>query len=426
VLVGGVGAIVDGVYGTDLNITSGLDRDVDELVALAGTLGFEAPTSIRADRIAVDGKTLRFTDVGPQDLASQGGGPTEPPQSGSGDPTGPEDAQQDDETQQSDGTQQGDETQQGDGTQQGGDTTAVASGGTFIAVSGFTSGAPKAGVGGTPLVGAAPRNGGDGADALTAREVQVLLSSALNVASRARAQIRQPPSSGARVTISVVDTNGTILGIARRPDAPVFGVDVSLQKARTAAFFSRSDAGAQLSAAGMGGYVSQVRAFGLPTALADGIAFSDRAGGNLSRPFYPDGIDGNPPGPFSKPIGLWSPFNVGLQLDLIGGRLTSSGGGCTSIRGLQNGMQIFPGSVPIYRGSQLVGGIGVSGDGVDQDDMIAFLGLHEAGLTLGTINNADPAIRADTLAPRGVRLRYINCPQNPFLGSSEANPCAGK
>ena len=44
---------------------------------------------------------------------------------------------------------------------------------------------------------------------------------------------------------------------------------------------------------------------------------------------------------------------------------------CTGISRLPNGIQIFPGSVPIYRGNTLVGGIGVSGDGVDQDDMVA-------------------------------------------------------
>ena len=56
---------------------------------------------------------------------------------------------------------------------------------------------------------------------------------------------------------------------------------------------------------------------------------------------------------------------------------------------IANGIQIFPGSVPIYRGDTLVGGVGVSGDGVDQDDMVAFLGLHNAGVELGgAIGNA--------------------------------------
>ncbi len=88
--------------------------------------------------------------------------------------------------------------------------------------------------------------------------------------------------------------------------------------------------------------------------------------------------------------------------------------------------RFFPGSVPVYRGNKLVGGIGVSGDGVDQDDMIAFLGLHEAGQILGTINNAPVNIRADQLAPKGTRLRFVQCPQAPYINSSEQNVCAGK
>src|SRR5690606_41185331 len=64
---------------------------------------------------------------------------------------------------------------------------------------------------------------------------------------------------------------------------------------------------------------------------------------------------------------------------------------------LQNGIQIFPGSVPVYRGSQLVGGLGVSGDGIDQDDMISFLGLHNAGARLGGFGNAPAAMRAARL-----------------------------
>jgi hypothetical protein len=92
-------------------------------------------------------------------------------------------------------------------------------------------------------------------------------------------------------------------------------------------------------------------------------------------------------------------------------------------------MQIFPGSVPIYRGNQLVGAIGVSGDGIDQDDMISFLGTHRAGVRVGGIGNAAPAIRSDQIVvqvgSRSVRLRWVGCPFAPFLGSSEQNVCQG-
>jgi len=100
---------------------------------------------------------------------------------------------------------------------------------------------------------------------------------------------------------------------------------------------------------------------------------------------------------------------------------------CTGIPRLPNGIQIFPGSVPIYRGSKLVGGIGVSGDGVDQDDMVSFLGLNNAGIALGgKIGNAPVAMRADQLAPQGTHLRYVECPMPPFLDTNDANVCEGK
>ena len=145
----------------------------------------------------------------------------------------------------------------------------------------------------------------------------------------------------------------------------------------------------------------------------------------------------------------WSPFQDGLQLDLVYNAValnlvqyltlpaspsasqwpTAATPYCTmhSTLRLGNGIQVFPGSVPIYRGSTLVGGVGVSGDGVDQDDMVSFLGVHNAGVALGgAIGNAPPGMRADNLAPLGAHLRYVQCPQAPFLDSGDDNVCEGK
>ena len=83
--------------------------------------------------------------------------------------------------------------------------------------------------------------------------------------------------------------------------------------------------------------------------------------------------------------------------------------------------------MPIYRAGKLVGGIGVSGDGIDQDDMVAFLGLANASARVG-VGNADPAIRADQLLvgpPPAQRLRFVNCPFAPFLDTSDQNVCQG-
>src|SRR5690606_35173305 len=137
---------------------------------------------------------------------------------------------------------------------------------------------------------------------------------------------------------------------------------------------------------GFNDYVSLVRNFlGDPNALTGTHAFSDRAGGNLSRPFFPDGIVDRANGPLSHPfpgtadgVRTWSPFNTGFQLYLIFQRIvqplgipisppTSVPDGCTDssvlVSRLRNGIQIFPGSVPLYRGNTLIGGIGISGDG---------------------------------------------------------------
>src|SRR3546814_10212241 len=62
VLVGGIGVMGDGVYGSDPNILD-VDNDPEEFIALAGTRGFEAPEAITADKITVDGTSLRFSDA---------------------------------------------------------------------------------------------------------------------------------------------------------------------------------------------------------------------------------------------------------------------------------------------------------------------------------------------------------------------------
>ncbi len=419
-LVGGIGTIADGLYALDLDITD-VDSDLDELIAVAGASGFSAPPERRADRITADGRTFRFTDS--EALVSN-----------------PANA-----------------------------AAFAALPGAVVAVPGYAGATTQAGVAfGTPASGYRADTGGfadlngfilvDGANnnryaaragtdgLLSQAEVTQILRSALDVANRARAQIRRPLGSAAQVTIAVVDTHGEVLGLVRTPDAPVFGTDVALQKARTAAFFSNVNAATELlslppanylnpaATSSIGAYVTQLRSFvGDPTALANGIAYSNRAVGNLARPFFPDGIGNTPPGPFSKAYSSWSPFNVGLQLDLAYNNLIAAATGdpvvgCSGLNKLKNGIQIFPGSVPIYRNSQLVGGIGVSGDGVDQDDLVAFLGLANAGRILNNgIGNAPPSIRADSIVPAGTgtRLRYVQCPQAPFNNSPEQNVCAG-
>ncbi len=431
-LVGGIGIEADGQYGIDRDIFD-TDTNVEELIAVAGSTGYAAPTDIRGDRITADGRTFRYDDS--ESITSN---PANAP-------------------------------------------AFTALPGHLVAVDGYTGATVTAGTsfgtaasgvradagafaasGGWILVDSSnasrfpPRGSSDGL--LSSNEVTTLMTDAISIAKRARGQIRRPLGSSAEVTISVVDLNGDILGLVRTPDAPVFGIDVAVQKARSAMFFSSPNAASllasvppaqylsNLGSASISQYVDRTRTFLTdPAALTGNIAWSARAIGNIHRPFFPDGIDGTPPGSLSTPIASWSPFNVGFQLDLsynqlVKGVLGDTSTGCagrlqagaipiaadTGILQLRNGAQIFPGSVPIYRGNTLVGAIGVSGDGVDQDDMISFLGLANASKDLGTgIGNAPAAMRADTLTPMGTRLRYAQCPQSPFNDSTDENVCAG-
>ena len=417
-VVGGIGVMATAIYSLDLNIIN-VDTNVNELIASAGTGGYAAPTDRRADHITVDGRSLRFTDqeatiANPPAFASINGSVGQlvnvPGYGGA----------------------------------------PIAAGVAFgTPASGYRADANPAfaGLGAWVLVNGSdvnrypPTGSSDGL--LNASEVTQILKSAITIANRARAQIRQPTGTPAQVTITVVARNGDVLGLIRTPDAPVFGTDVALQKARTAAFFSSTDAGVVLSAlppAGypvpvpIGSYVAAMRVFlNDLTALDNGIAYSNRGLGNLARPYFPDGITGRAAGPLSTSPPNWSVFNVGLQLDLVVNAVLASlagppPAGCAGTPRLANGIQIFPGSVPIYRGNQLVGAIGVSGDGIDQDDMVAFLGLANAASALNSgLSNAPTAIRDDTIVPQGegTRLRYVNCPQAPFNDSTEQNVCAG-
>lgn len=71
----------------------------------------------------------------------------------------------------------------------------------------------------------------------------------------------------------------------------------------------------------------------------------------------------------------------------------------------QNGVVFFPGSLPLYKNGVLVGGLGVSGDGVDQDDYVTNAGAQDFA--------APAAIRADQAVIDNVRLPYLKFPRNP-------------
>jgi len=343
-LIGGIGVEGDFVYGVDAD-PADLDAPPEESVALAGAAGLEAPDLIRAGQILADGIRLAYTNATAAPAAS--------------------------------GAVPGTWLVLPRAAQPSALVAATAAG---------TSGR------------ADPRYSVRGGAILTAADVATLLDQAARQTSATRSAIRQPLGSSARVSIAVVDVNGGVLGFFQNDDAPNFGIDVSVQKARSAAFFSGPGAGDALRRAGLAAYVPA----DLP--LDGQFAYTSRAVGFLAQPLFPPGIPRSAPGPFSVPLEAWSPFNTGLQLDLIN---LAGVGSCSAVPGLPNGITIFPGGIPVWKDGRLAGAIGVSGDGVDQDDLIAAAG--SAGFEIPSER------RSDRVEIRGVRLPWVKLPRHPEL-----------
>jgi uncharacterized protein GlcG (DUF336 family) len=163
---------------------------------------------------------------------------------------------------------------------------------------------------GTPAAGAA---------ALTEAEVQAILDAAVAAAEQTPSALRVDAQGAPRPTrmhVAVVDPNGRLLGLRSMEGAWPVSVDIALAKAYTAAAVS-----------------------------SDENAVSSRALGLLTQPGGP----------------LW---NVGHSND--------PGTGDDSVE--ERGLIEFPGGLPLYKEGRHVGGIGVSGDGVEQDEAVAAAG----------------------------------------------------
>ena len=357
-LVGGVGAVVTGQplipALSDIQTGATQQPDEDEDVALAGQFGFEPADTLVGSHIFIDGIRLPY-------VSSQ--------------------------------------TERGT-------VIALGSFGSVVLPYTITNSPPvlypTASLGGivgeirAPIIDDPITNLIDGVARLAAGEVTNILTLAAQRAAITRAGIRLPAGQPAQVFISVVNnpdnpnTPPAVLGTFRTSDATIFSWDVSVQKARTALFFSNPQTAGTL-----------------PPELT-GKALSTRTIGFLAQSLYPPGISGTAPGPLLGlqerysllPLGVTNPLN-GVYF------ATTNPPPIAPDPNLPNGITIFPGGFPLYRNGKLIGAIGVSGDGVDQDDLIA---------ASGTIHFLPPiAIRADQIIFRGARLPYAKFPRNPSL-----------
>ena len=292
-----------------------------------------------------------------------------------------------------------------------------------------------------------------GTGQLKKADVEEIVARSIAEANRTRAAIRldvtrSPPQPGVRtkMVIAVADTAGNVLGIYRMPDATVFSIDVAVAKARNTAYYA--DAGAIVAAdlvdddllvARGTATVAQLNRLRLGnnggvTGIADlftsarstaryspltGLAFTNRTFRFLAEPRYPAGIDGSLPPVFSI---LTDPGISRTTAENLSQASPTPASDFTSVMGFdslhsgrnfhdpadianQNGIVFFPGSSPLYKSTILVGGFGISGDGVDQDDVVTFAG--QQGFA------APQALRADMTFYRGVRLPYQKFNRNP-------------
>ncbi|MBL8197035.1 MAG: heme-binding protein, partial [Blastocatellia bacterium] len=75
---------------------------------------------------------------------------------------------------------------------------------------------------------------------------------------------------------------------------------------------------------------------------------------------------------------------------------------------LNSTVMIFSGSSPLYKGGRLAGAVGISGDGIDQDDIIGSFGSENF--------EANPEIRIDRFFMRGIRIPFTKFPRHPHIG----------
>ncbi|HEV8449781.1 MAG TPA: heme-binding protein, partial [Gemmatimonadaceae bacterium] len=152
---------------------------------------------------------------------------------------------------------------------------------------------------------------------LSNADLDGIIAVAVSAANATNSAFRvSPTAQPTKMQIAIVARDGKLLRLFSMADAWVGSIDIAIAKARTAAFFS-----------------------------SDQNALTSRIVGDASQPGGP----------------LWGIGN-------------SNQIGISGSQEFRNGIITFPGGIPLYKNGVLVGGIGVSGDGVDQDEQVALAG----------------------------------------------------
>ena len=218
--------------------------------------------------------------------------------------------------------------------------------------------------------------------------------------------------------IAVADIDGTLLAVFRTTDATIFSIDVAVAKSRNVIYFSSPDRGkntlpdmirevAPKLAGTLPATYDKTKFNGgsdLDSPLSDlpgvvpGTIVTNRTISFGAQPLFPPGLDYSGYGPFYN-LFLYDTANPCTQ------------GADPNNKANQSGIVFFPGAVPLFKDGKMVGGFGISGDGVDQDDFVTVNGAMGFEAPLDKL-----ADRVFIKTPLGnVRLPYTKFPRNPML-----------
>lgn len=247
---------------------------------------------------------------------------------------------------------------------------------------------------------------------LSVEEVTRLVNQSVAVSLNTRAQIRLPSNQPVRMVIGIADAAGELLAVYRMADATTFSADAAMTKARNAYYFSTREGNDVLRSFVENRHYDNYQWEPATAPGGQPWAVTARTLNFAGQPLFPPGIDlpeendGGPPH-----AGPWFDlFLYDMKHACTEGPGASRGGTPSYVN--QSGIVWFAGSTPLYRNGQLVGGMGVSGDGVDQDDYVAQIGSDGF--------HPPDALRVDhsvirTGAGAQVRLPYAKFPRNPEI-----------
>src|SRR5437764_1290464 len=243
----------------------------------------------------------------------------------------------------------------------------------------------------TPGTIAPPVGASATAGTLTTSDVQTIIAQAVSAAA----------SLNRAISVAVTDKEGNVLGVFKMTGAPA-----------TAQFRGGGPGPSQTPNPITGFVPSGFDSTVVPAKLAAiskagtaalfstrGNAFTSRTAGFIIQEHFPPGVDFKSGGPL-----------YGVQFSSLP---------CSDIKlpGLPLGLSGDPGSAPIYKNGEAVGGVGIEGDGVytvDRDPSDFDQPFEEVIAVSATRGFEAPAlIRGDNILVDGIRLAYLNVNSAP-------------